>query len=121
MKKTFLDLVFLQNSILKGIICTLLALLTGCARNTNEDDNGYEIVRESFVPKGLPSDGSHLFAFVNDSVGYAATNYYGMGKYTISKTLDSGKNWEKLYQTSGVCNILRAYKDSVYYAHSINQ
>ena len=116
MKKTFLDLVFLQNSILKGIICTLLALLTGCARNTNEDDNGYEIVRESFVPKGLPSDGSHLFAFVNDSVGYAASNNYGTKTYIVSKTADGGKNWERMYRDSGRCRILKTYKDKVYYA-----
>jgi len=116
MKKTFLDLVFLQNSILKGIICTLLALFTGCARKTNKDDNRYEIIRESFVPKGLPSKGDHLFAFVSDSVGYAATNNYGTKTYVISKTTDSGKIWKRMYRVSGQCRILKTYKDKVYYA-----
>lgn len=97
----------------------ILSLLHGCVISHDEqnvDEVHNNIAIETFVPKELSMRWDNLFAFVSDSVGYAATNDLCSDKCIISKTIDRGRTWERIDSASGKCIVLKVSGDNVCYS-----
>ncbi|MFZ4590240.1 MAG: T9SS type A sorting domain-containing protein [Ignavibacteria bacterium] len=106
----------LNGSVINSI--TFLDSLTGYAvTSTNSSVQGYIIkttnggnnwsIIYTYVPPSVNS-GFRVIQFANDSVGYAATNYF-----TFFKTTNAGLNWVQLITPDGADGMAVINKDTV--------
>jgi hypothetical protein len=63
---------------------------------------------------GYTNLGFASFAFVDDSHGYAITNYFNSGSSEIYETFDTGLTWQKIYTTGNGLFNLAAVNGKVY-------